>query len=92
VEINSGLFIGVSVCLAGGLLVYELQQLRYAVLALVSLSAKKGSVPPVNLDRLAPRGSNREERASQTHIHFPTSQFPEQTDEDRARKNPPQLR
>lgn len=89
--------IGLCLCIFGATLVLvgilnEIRQLRYAVVALVSISAKKGpftAIAPKALEKLAGVPPTP---VTSSHIHFPTSMFPEQTDEDWDRKHPPQLK
>ena len=54
---------------------YLLQQIHFAILALVSLSAKKGRELPVDPNKLVPK--RLQTPAESTHIHFPRSMMPE---------------
>ena len=91
-EVNSAVLVGFIIAASGLSIVWQLQQLRYAVLALVSLSARKGDLPAVDWQKLSRIAPKAEQSSSATHIHFPNSMFGEQSQEDYDRKHPPQLR
>ena len=61
---------------AGWLITSALWDLRNAIIALVSLSTKKGTLPPADWTKIVPKGTRDASAPYSTHIHFPKSMFP----------------
>jgi len=73
-----------SVCATGGIIAWSLHRLNYSLIALVSLSARKGRELPINVDKLVPR--RLQTPAETTHIHIPRSMMPNEDPEDIERR------
>lgn len=79
-ELNNFLMalIGLTIVIAavGWSIVAALNNVRNAIIALISLSAKKGTLPPVDWSKMGATAPGAQVIPNSTHIHFPKSMFP----------------